>query len=38
VFAGAVAATGWLFVVRTTLINHRGVPAELVQEPVGVHG
>jgi fucose permease len=38
VFAGAVATTGWLFVVRTALITHRGVPAELVQEPVSVHG
>ena len=30
VFVAATAATLWLFVVRTTLVNHRGVPAELV--------
>src|SRR4051794_9455598 len=34
VFVAATAATLWLFVVRTTLINHRGVPAELVHEHV----
>jgi MFS transporter, FHS family, Na+ dependent glucose transporter 1 len=34
VFGGSVAATGWLLVVRTALINHRGVPAELVHQPV----
>ena len=36
VLVAAIAATAWLLVVRRSLHNHRGVPPELLHEPVRV--